>query len=274
MLLPLPHRAVVACAGNRKRTKCCLMVTRDRRKPMRRISLLKKSDSELQNYFEFELAPFPLTLFDEGELRKTSKSVFYYLFFTATDVHFTPACSVVDGGFLLHRVLRQTKEPFSFILKKLVDDPREHSLHAYIQVQLWSGFAKSPIDQGWKETKHGLFPVTTYKESAPPALLSIILCKCAKGCNLTCTCRKSGIKYSSICYLCKGQGCINSPEYNNTFTNSSHQEDEIDIWMEEIISEVDLEEECETLQVEESNSKQTDINDYDSPSTSKNLKLI
>ncbi|GBM40156.1 hypothetical protein AVEN_100567-1, partial [Araneus ventricosus] len=39
----------------------------------RGISLLKKSDGELQKYFEFELAPFPLSLFDEGGLRKTRK---------------------------------------------------------------------------------------------------------------------------------------------------------------------------------------------------------
>ncbi|GBM47599.1 hypothetical protein AVEN_77038-1 [Araneus ventricosus] len=49
----------------------------------------------------------------------------------------------------------------------------EHSVRAYLQVQLWSGFAKSPLDWGWKETKHGLFPVTTHKEPAPPAFLSI-----------------------------------------------------------------------------------------------------
>ncbi|XP_054709324.1 kinesin-like protein KIF11-A [Uloborus diversus] len=34
----------------------------------RRISLLKKSDEELRNYFAFELAPFPLSLFDEEGL--------------------------------------------------------------------------------------------------------------------------------------------------------------------------------------------------------------
>ncbi|GBM59406.1 hypothetical protein AVEN_187808-1 [Araneus ventricosus] len=68
----------------------------------RRISLLKKSDGELQTYFEFELVPFPLSLFDEGGLRKTRKSVFYDLFSTTTVVHFASACYVVDGGFVLH----------------------------------------------------------------------------------------------------------------------------------------------------------------------------
>ncbi|GBN09144.1 hypothetical protein AVEN_170721-1 [Araneus ventricosus] len=50
----------------------------------------------------------------------------------------------------------------------------EHSLRAYLQIQLWSGFAKRSLDWCWKENKHGLFSVTTKKESAPPALLSMI----------------------------------------------------------------------------------------------------
>ncbi|GBO08940.1 hypothetical protein AVEN_35399-1 [Araneus ventricosus] len=152
-------------------------------------------------------------------------------------------------------------------------DAREHSLRAYLQVQLWSGFAKSPLYWGWKETKHGLFPVTTHNEPAPPAFLSMI-CKCAKVCNLSCTCRKSGIKLSTNCYHCKGQGCTDSPENDNIITNSANQKAEIDIRIEEIISEVDLEEECQTLQVKKSDSKQTANKDYDSLSTSKKLKLI
>ncbi|GBM76170.1 hypothetical protein AVEN_224129-1 [Araneus ventricosus] len=84
------------------------------------------SDAELQTYFEFELTQFPLSLFDEGGLRKTRKSVFYDLFSTTTVVHFTSACYVVDGAFLLRRVLCQEKESFSFILKKNVDYAKKH----------------------------------------------------------------------------------------------------------------------------------------------------
>ncbi|GBN51515.1 hypothetical protein AVEN_57146-1 [Araneus ventricosus] len=91
----------------------------------RRIFLLKKSDGEVQTYFEFELIPFPLSLFDGG-LRKTCMSVFYDLFSTTTVVHFTSAFYMVDGGFLLHRVLWQAKESFSFILKKYVDYAKKH----------------------------------------------------------------------------------------------------------------------------------------------------
>ncbi|GBO22856.1 hypothetical protein AVEN_178607-1, partial [Araneus ventricosus] len=72
--------------------------------------------------------------------------------------------------------------------------------------------------------------------------------------------QKSDIKCSTMCY--QGQGCENSLE-NSIVTNLAKQEAEIDIRMEEIILEVDLEEEYQKLQVEESDSKQTDINDYD-----------
>ncbi|GBO32322.1 hypothetical protein AVEN_17287-1 [Araneus ventricosus] len=50
----------------------------------------------------------------------------------------------------------------------------QHSLREYLQVQHWIGFAKMPLDWCWKETKHGLFSVTTHKEPASPALLSMI----------------------------------------------------------------------------------------------------
>ncbi|GBN82927.1 hypothetical protein AVEN_250337-1 [Araneus ventricosus] len=57
---------------------------------------------------------------------------------------------------------------------------REHSLRAYLQVQLWSGFAKRPSDWFWKEIKHILFSVTTHKEPAPLALLSMISLQVSK----------------------------------------------------------------------------------------------
>lgn len=32
----------------------------------RRMTLVKKSNTDLQKYYEFDLAPFPLPLFDDG----------------------------------------------------------------------------------------------------------------------------------------------------------------------------------------------------------------
>ncbi|GFW58552.1 uncharacterized protein TNCV_718521 [Trichonephila clavipes] len=45
-----------------------------------RICVLKKTDEELQNYMNYELARYPLCLFEDGELWKTKKSTFYELF--------------------------------------------------------------------------------------------------------------------------------------------------------------------------------------------------
>lgn len=56
-------------------------------------------------YFEYELAPYQLSLFDETGMRKTQKSVSYYLFTTITEnVIMHGAAYVIDGGFLLHCV--------------------------------------------------------------------------------------------------------------------------------------------------------------------------
>lgn len=87
----------------------------------RRISYIKKSDEEFKKFFEFELAPYPLALFDEKGMRKTRKSVFYDLFFPVTDYNFDNAVYVIDGGFLLHRVIWQTRKTFSSIITKYVE---------------------------------------------------------------------------------------------------------------------------------------------------------
>uniref|UniRef100_A0A8D8W6L2 Uncharacterized protein n=1 Tax=Cacopsylla melanoneura TaxID=428564 RepID=A0A8D8W6L2_9HEMI len=45
-----------------------------------RISICKKSDEDLVEFLKYELAPFPLALFNENGMRKTAKSVLYTLF--------------------------------------------------------------------------------------------------------------------------------------------------------------------------------------------------
>ncbi|GBM30040.1 hypothetical protein AVEN_88259-1 [Araneus ventricosus] len=86
----------------------------------RRFAVLKKSDTEFQNYFSYK-AHYPLSLFNESGMRKSSKSVFYDLFFPITDkINFQGAAYVIDGGFLLHRVIWKNSENFSAILGKYV----------------------------------------------------------------------------------------------------------------------------------------------------------
>jgi hypothetical protein len=56
----------------------------------------------------FELAPYPLSIFEETGMRKTKKSVFHYLFSPTTEkVNLQDAVYVVDGVYLLLRVKRQ-----------------------------------------------------------------------------------------------------------------------------------------------------------------------
>lgn len=84
-----------------------------------RISLAKKSDQHLQQYLQYELAPFPLSLFNESGMRKTKKSSLYEAFSPVTDV--INFVHVIDGGYLLHRIAWRQQETFAQILDKYVD---------------------------------------------------------------------------------------------------------------------------------------------------------
>lgn len=54
----------------------------------------------MKNYLKFELAPFPLSMFDEGGIRKTQKSVFYDNFASIKDQGpLENVIFVIDGGF-------------------------------------------------------------------------------------------------------------------------------------------------------------------------------
>ncbi|KAG8191761.1 hypothetical protein JTE90_008824 [Oedothorax gibbosus] len=48
--------------------------------------------------------------------------------------------------------------------------------------------------------------------AAPQPLLQMISCGCTKGCGDTCSCRKAGLKCSSVCKYCYGASCDNIPD--------------------------------------------------------------
>lgn len=62
----------------------------------------------MKKYLDYELAPFPLSLFMENGLRKNVKSQLYDEFrvIDAPPI-FDNTIHVVDGGFLLHKVVWQ-----------------------------------------------------------------------------------------------------------------------------------------------------------------------
>ena len=88
----------------------------------------------------------------------------------------------------------------------------QHSLRTYHQVQKWLGWEKDPLEWGWKPSPDGIIPITTTMEPAPPNVINMVSCKCAKGCTSgRCSCRKIGLKCSIACHICKGQSCENVP---------------------------------------------------------------
>lgn len=87
-----------------------------------RIFLAKQTDDELRDNFRHELAPYPLSLFDETGMRKNVKSDLYAFF--EPDAEPTSTVNtiyVVDGGWLLHKVVWGINLTFHVIAKKYLD---------------------------------------------------------------------------------------------------------------------------------------------------------
>uniref|UniRef100_A0A8D8UP63 Uncharacterized protein n=1 Tax=Cacopsylla melanoneura TaxID=428564 RepID=A0A8D8UP63_9HEMI len=65
-------------------------------------------NEDLVEFLNYEMAPLPLASFNENGMRKTAKSVLYTLFEpTEKTVTQSEHAIVVDGGFLLHKVVWQ-----------------------------------------------------------------------------------------------------------------------------------------------------------------------
>lgn len=82
-----------------------------------RFCVMKKSEEELQDFFKYELAPYPLSLFDDAGMRKSAKSTLYKLF-KPTNISLNKETSlyIVDGGMLIYKVKWQTNCKFQAIL--------------------------------------------------------------------------------------------------------------------------------------------------------------
>lgn len=85
------------------------------------ITIAMEDKTELNDCFAYELAPYPLSIFDNSIMRKTEKSKLYD--------HFQPRLEelllqdgfhVIDGGFLLHKVVWPRKETYGVILDRYV----------------------------------------------------------------------------------------------------------------------------------------------------------
>jgi len=101
-----------------------------------------------------------------------------------------------------------------------------HGYRVHLQVMEWKmldeELSLNPIEWGWNKTEHGLSPVTTDKEIAPPNILKVIRCHCKNtsrnqcGTNV-CMCRKNGIRCMPACGDCNGLNCNNESVKLNNF---------------------------------------------------------
>lgn len=86
-----------------------------------RISLNIHSKEDMEYYLQYELAPFALSLFTEHGLRKNVKAQFYDEFATVdAPSQSNSVVHVVDGGFLLHKVVWQKNDTVEEIVNKYV----------------------------------------------------------------------------------------------------------------------------------------------------------
>lgn len=86
-----------------------------------RICLNVTATRNMEEFLRYELAPFPLSIFDESGLRKTNKSAFIDNFKTIENPHCdSDYVNVVDGGFFIHQISWSSNESTESILKKYI----------------------------------------------------------------------------------------------------------------------------------------------------------
>ncbi|KYN02063.1 hypothetical protein ALC62_07132 [Cyphomyrmex costatus] len=81
--------------------------------------------TDMRMYLKFELAPFPLSIFTEDGFRKNTKSDLFG-YFTKTEPPRGDLVHVVDGGFLLHKVVWQKNDTVQVINQKYLNFVRKH----------------------------------------------------------------------------------------------------------------------------------------------------
>ncbi|CAI6373709.1 unnamed protein product [Macrosiphum euphorbiae] len=96
-----------------------------------RMCITKQSEADLRNLLKYKLAPFPTSLFTETGIHKGRKSILYdtFLPIMIDDIPFgTRICNVIDGGFLVHRVVwtKSSEAPFQVVCQNYVDYVQWH----------------------------------------------------------------------------------------------------------------------------------------------------
>lgn len=81
-----------------------------------RLCLSKPSDADLKVFLKYELAPFPMSLFNKEGMRKGTKSTLYKAFSPLElNKRNERYSTVIDGGFRLHKVVWPQSASFQTI---------------------------------------------------------------------------------------------------------------------------------------------------------------
>ncbi|CAH1099235.1 unnamed protein product [Psylliodes chrysocephalus] len=92
-----------------------------------RICLTQECKADLENHLAYELAPFSMSIFDNGVMRKTAKSALLKIFPPETvPVDKKNCVHVIDGGMLIHRVPWNLMEKFDEIFSRYVKYLNDH----------------------------------------------------------------------------------------------------------------------------------------------------
>ena len=90
-----------------------------------RLSALAGREDNVEKYFEYELTPYPMSLFKDGFMRKPDKASLRNVLLTNTSDSLTCEKTVIDGGALLHRVYWPQGISYKELLSLYVSTVRE-----------------------------------------------------------------------------------------------------------------------------------------------------
>ena len=128
-----------------------------------RICVLPHSETQPQKFFSYELAPYPLALFDESGMRKGTKSDLYSIFPTSVkEARDKDDIYVVDGGLILHKLVCSIRKKFKELCAEHVRYVKHHyGDHCHI---VFDGYQ----EVGLKYNEHA----RRYKKSAPDTVIT------------------------------------------------------------------------------------------------------
>lgn len=119
-----------------------------------RIICVIKSDEDFASYLEYELAPRPLSLFDEISMRKTDKSTMYSVmeaYYDCEQTYSIEGTFIVDGGYLLRRVVWPQHGTYNDVYKAYVSYVERH-FHRNCYV-VFDGYSDGPTTKNVEQSQ-------------------------------------------------------------------------------------------------------------------------